>query len=54
MYYVKLEILGDVALFSISNGFKRNCYALSNPNKLGYENNFVYVISLLSTICGVY
>jgi len=54
MNYVKLETLGDIALFSISNGFKRNCYALSNPNRLGYESNCVYAISLLSTICNVY
>ncbi|KEH33542.1 putative F-box domain-containing protein [Medicago truncatula] len=54
MNYVKLETLGDIALFCGSNGLKRNCYALSNPNKWGYESNSVYVISLLSTICSVY
>jgi len=54
MNYVRLETLGDIALFSISIGPKKNCYALSNPNKWGYESNSIYYISLFSTICCVY
>jgi len=54
MNYVRLETLGDIALFCGTNWLKRNCYALSNPNRWGYEYNSVYDISLLSTICSVY
>jgi len=43
MNYVKLETLGNIALFYAG---KRNCYALSNPNRWGYESNSVYVINL--------
>jgi hypothetical protein len=35
--------LGEIALFYASNGLKKNCYALSNPNKWGYESNSMYV-----------
>jgi len=54
MNYVKLETLDDIALFYVSNGFERNCYALSNPNLWGYERNSVYVIGILSAVCSVY
>jgi hypothetical protein len=54
MNYFRLETLGDIALFCGLNCLKRNCYALSNPNRWGYECNSVYDISLLSTICSVY
>jgi len=53
MNYVELETLGDIALFSFSFGLKKNCYALSNPNKWGYESNSVYYTSMFSTICSV-
>jgi hypothetical protein len=33
MTYVKLETLGDIALFYDSNHVQKNCYALSNPNR---------------------
>ena len=52
MNYVKLETLGNIALFYVG---KRNCYALSNPNRWGYESNSVYVINLSRyTQCSVY
>ena len=51
MNYVKLETLGDIALFNVSD---TNCYALSNPNKWGYESNSVYVIRSSSPLCRVY
>ncbi|CAJ2670905.1 unnamed protein product [Trifolium pratense] len=54
MNYVKLETLGDIALFYACNGLKKDCYALSNPNKWGYERNSVYVTLFSSTICRVY
>ncbi|PNX54905.1 hypothetical protein L195_g048528 [Trifolium pratense] len=54
MNYVKLETLGNIALFYASNGLKKDCYALSNPNKWGYERNSVYVTLISSTICRVY
>jgi len=43
MDYVKLETLGDLALFHAPG---RNYYALSNPELWGYEKNYVYVIDL--------
>jgi hypothetical protein len=46
--------LGDIALFYDSNHVQKNCYALSNPNRWGYESNSVYVTYLSSTICRVY
>ncbi|XP_045797760.1 uncharacterized protein LOC123891943 [Trifolium pratense] len=54
MNYVKVETLGNIALLYASNGLKNNCYALSNPNKWGYERNSVYVTLFSSTICRVY
>jgi len=51
MNYVKLETLGDIALFYVSY---RSCYALSNPNRWGYESNSVYIINSKSTRCSVY
>ncbi|WJX69685.1 hypothetical protein P8452_53894 [Trifolium repens] len=41
MNYVKLETLGDIALFYVAS---RNCCALSNPNRWGYQSNSVYII----------
>jgi len=49
MNYVKLETLGDIALFY---AFNRNFYALSNPNRWGYESNSVY--ALRNPLCSVY
>jgi len=43
MDYVKLETLGDIALFYAP---KKKYYALSNPRMWGYENNSLYVIDL--------
>jgi len=54
MNYVKLNTLGDIALFVGSDSDRSNCYALSNPNRWGYERNSVYVIDHLSAICNVY
>ncbi|RHN81780.1 hypothetical protein MtrunA17_Chr1g0202841 [Medicago truncatula] len=54
MNYVRLKTLGDIALFCGTNWLKRNCYALSNPNRWGYECNSMYDINLLSTICSAY
>ena len=54
MDYVKLKTLGDIALFVGSDSDRSNCYALSNPNRWGYERNLVYVIDHLSVICSVY
>jgi len=52
MSYVKLETLGDIALFHVS---ERNSYALSNPNKWGYESNSVYALNdIKSAKCSVY
>ncbi|CAJ2634125.1 unnamed protein product [Trifolium pratense] len=41
MSYVKLETLGDIALFYATC---RNCYALSDPNRWGYQSNSVYIV----------
>ncbi|XP_045794696.1 uncharacterized protein LOC123889411 isoform X1 [Trifolium pratense] len=41
MSYVKLDTLGDIALFHSSY----KCYALANPGKWGYESNRVYHIN---------
>ncbi|KAK2441927.1 F-box/kelch-repeat protein [Trifolium repens] len=54
MSYVKLESLGDIALFYTYNLFYTKCYALSNPSRWGYESNSVYCTSVSSTICRVY
>jgi hypothetical protein len=54
MSFVKLETLGDTALFFVSKFDRSNCYALSNPVMWGYESNSVYVIDLFSTTCSVY
>ncbi|XP_045822247.1 uncharacterized protein LOC123915142 [Trifolium pratense] len=40
MNYVKLETLGDIALFYVEC---KSCYALSNPNRWGYQSNSIYV-----------
>lgn len=50
MSYAKLETLGDLALFYS----RHKCYALSNPDKLGYESNHVYYINSFSGECEVY
>ncbi|XP_058730014.1 uncharacterized protein LOC131602050 [Vicia villosa] len=42
MNYVKMKTLGDIALFYVS---WRNCWALSNPKRMGYESNHVYEVS---------
>lgn len=41
MTYVKLESLGDIALFHAP---KKKYYALNNPSMWGYENNSMYVV----------
>ncbi|KAK2435065.1 hypothetical protein QL285_020148 [Trifolium repens] len=51
MSYVKLKTLGDNALFYSCD---KSCYALSNPNKWGYESNSVYVCYPSSVEVGVY
>ncbi|CAL0304414.1 unnamed protein product [Lupinus luteus] len=51
MEWVKLETLGDVALFLT---LQRKCYSLSNPQKWGYEKNHVYYINGESAKCFVY
>jgi len=43
MDYVKLETLGDLALFYAP---RKKYYALSNPGLWGYEKNYVHVIDL--------
>jgi hypothetical protein len=48
MDYVKLESLGDIAIFHAP---WKKYYALSNPRMWGYENNSIYVIDLP---CGKY
>jgi hypothetical protein len=42
MNYIKLETLGDIALFYVTG---RSCYALSDPNRWGYQSNYVYIVS---------
>ena len=54
MNYVKLVTLGDIALFYVSKFCQSNCYALSNPNRWGYESNSMYAIKSSSTMCSVY
>jgi hypothetical protein len=54
MNYVKLENLGDIALFYTYDFDYTKCYALSNPSRWGYESNSVYVTSVFSTLCRVY
>jgi hypothetical protein len=51
MSYVKLKTLGDNALFYSPD---KSCYALSNPNKWGYESNSVYVCYTSSVEVGAY
>ncbi|XP_045796742.1 F-box protein At3g56470-like [Trifolium pratense] len=51
MSYVKLKTLGDNALFY---SWDKSCYSLSNPNKWGYERNYVYVSSLSRVEVSVY
>lgn len=51
MDWVKLETLGDVALFYSK---RTKCYALSNPGMWGYERNRVYYIDQTSARCEVY
>ncbi|RHN52992.1 hypothetical protein MtrunA17_Chr6g0486591 [Medicago truncatula] len=41
MDYVKLESLGDIAIFYVP---PKRYYALSNPRMWGYENNSIYAI----------
>jgi hypothetical protein len=54
MNYVELKTLGDIALLYVGNLIPGNCYALSNPNRWGYESNSMYVNSHFSTTCNVY
>ncbi|XP_045826128.1 uncharacterized protein LOC123918196 [Trifolium pratense] len=54
MSYVKLETLGDMALFCNVRTTKTDCYALNNPNRWGYESNSVYVTTESTTMCKVY
>jgi hypothetical protein len=42
MNYVKLKTLGDTALFYVES---KSCYALSDPNRWGYQSNSVYIVS---------
>jgi hypothetical protein len=42
MSYVKLDTLGDIALFYSKD---THCYGLSNPNRWGYDSNSVYVVT---------
>jgi hypothetical protein len=46
MNYVKLETLGDIALFY---ALDRHCYSLSKPNMWGYESNSLYATNTYST-----
>jgi len=48
MDYVKLESLGDIAIFHLPG---KKYYALSNPRMWGYENNSIYA---LDVPCGKY
>ncbi|KAK2361205.1 hypothetical protein QL285_086384 [Trifolium repens] len=50
MSYVKLQSLGDLALFF--SPYK--CYAMANPGEWGYESNCVYSIKWASAQCEVY
>ncbi|RHN65243.1 putative quinoprotein amine dehydrogenase, beta chain [Medicago truncatula] len=50
MNYVKLETLGDIALFYASGEY---FYALNNPRRWGFESNSLYAINLSSTTCKV-
>jgi len=50
MSYVKLETLGDLALFF---SYPKS-HALSNPGKWGYESNCVYYINTIHPECEVY
>ncbi|XP_058734354.1 F-box protein At3g56470-like [Vicia villosa] len=45
MNYVEMDSLGDIALFYVS---WRNCRALSNPERFGYQSNHVYEVNNLS------
>ncbi|RHN80405.1 hypothetical protein MtrunA17_Chr1g0187941 [Medicago truncatula] len=54
MNYVKLKILGDIALFYDADNFRANCHVLSNPSLWGYESNSVYIINQFFTRCSVY
>ncbi|MCH88170.1 hypothetical protein A2U01_0009053, partial [Trifolium medium] len=51
MNYVKLETLGDIALFYAVD---RHYYALGNPNMWGYESNSMYAVNTHSTKYSVY
>jgi hypothetical protein len=42
MSYVKLDTLGDIALFYSVDA---HCYGLSDPNRWGYDSNSVYVVT---------
>ncbi|AES68336.2 hypothetical protein MTR_3g006120 [Medicago truncatula] len=48
MNYIKLETLGDIALFYASGEYFN---ALSNPRRWGFESNSLYAINLSSTTC---
>jgi hypothetical protein len=45
MNYVKLETLGDIAIFYAP---RKKYYALSNPGMWGYKNNALYAIDVYS------
>ncbi|CAI8583514.1 unnamed protein product [Vicia faba] len=46
--FVEMKTLGDIALFYASGKY---FYALSNPEKWGYESNSLHAINLSSTQC---
>jgi hypothetical protein len=46
MNYVKLKTLGDTALFYVES---KSCYALSDPNRWGYQSNSIYILSSTPT-----
>ncbi|XP_058721991.1 uncharacterized protein LOC131593505 [Vicia villosa] len=48
--FVEVKTLGDIALFYASGKY---FYALSNPEKWGYESNSLHAINLSSTQCRV-
>ncbi|XP_045808544.1 uncharacterized protein LOC123902794 isoform X1 [Trifolium pratense] len=51
MNYVKMETLGDIALFYAD---EKHCYALSKANMWGYESNSMYAVGSYSTKYSLY
>jgi len=41
----QVDTLDDIALF---HAWNKTCYELSNPNRLGYESNIMYVVNPFS------